>query len=55
MNNLDRRIERLAFELFTTQGLDQSLIEFKIRELLICAEQGYNSRAELISLIKAAA
>ena len=53
-NLLDRRLERLAFELFTAQGHEPSLVEFKIKELKICAEQGYNSRAQLISLVKIA-
>ena len=52
MNKLDQRIERLAYELFTEQGLDFSLIQFKIKELKICVERGYNSRAEILSLIK---
>jgi hypothetical protein len=54
MNKLDQRIERLAYELFTKQGLDFSLVQFKITELKICVERGYNSRAEILSLIKKA-
>ena len=55
MNNiLDKVIERKAYELFSSQGLEQSLVEFKVNELLICAKRGYNTRAELISLIKKA-
>jgi hypothetical protein len=53
-NILDKAIERKAYELLSAQGLEQSLIEFKIKELLICAERGYNTRAELIGLIKKA-
>ena len=53
-NLLDRRLERLAYELFTAQGYHPKIVQFKIKELKICAEQGYNSRAELISLVKAA-
>ena len=53
-NILDKVIERKAYELFSSQGLEQSLIEFKVNELLICAKRGYNTRAELISLIKKA-
>lgn len=55
MNRLDQRLERLAFELFTAQGLEASLVQFKITELKICADRGYNSRAELIQLVKKAA
>jgi hypothetical protein len=53
-NLLDRRLERLAYELFTAQGHHPKTVQFKIKELKICAEQGYNSRAELISLVKTA-
>jgi hypothetical protein len=53
-NLLDRKLERLAFELFTAQGFEPSLVQFKITELKVCAEQGYNSRAQLISLVKTA-
>ena len=53
-NLLDRRLERLAYELFTAQGFEPRLVQFKITELKICAERGYNSRAELISLVKTA-
>ncbi len=53
-NLLDCRLERLAYELFTAQGYESRLVQFKIRELKICAEQGYNSRAELITLVKTA-
>jgi hypothetical protein len=53
-NLLDRRLERLAFELFTAQGHHPKTVQFKIKELKICAEQGYNSRAQLITLVKTA-
>jgi hypothetical protein len=53
-NLLDRRLERLAFELFTAQGHHPKTVQFKIKELKICAEQGYNSRSELIGLVKSA-
>jgi hypothetical protein len=53
-NLLDRRLERLAFEFFTAQGHHPKTVQFKIKELKICAEQGYNTRAELISLVKTA-
>jgi hypothetical protein len=54
MSKLDQLIERKAYELFTAQGLPIDLIEFKIRELKICVERGYNSRAQILSAIKKA-
>jgi hypothetical protein len=53
-NLLDRRIERLAFEYFSALDLNPSLVQFKIQELKICIDRGYNSRAEIMSLIKKA-
>lgn len=53
-NLLDQRIERLAFEYFTSLDLNPSLVQFKIKELQICVERGYNSRAEILTLIKKA-
>lgn len=54
MNLLDKRIERLAFEYFTELGFADSLVQFKIKELKICTERGYNSRAEILGLLKKA-
>jgi hypothetical protein len=54
MNKLDKLIERKAFELFTEMGLDASLVQFKIKELKICVLRGYNTRAEILGLIKKA-
>ena len=54
MNLLQKRIERLAFELFTDMGLNHSLVEFKVNELMICIDRGYNTSAEIYSLIKKA-
>jgi hypothetical protein len=53
-NLLDRRLERLAYEYFSAMDMRPSLVQFKIKELQICVERGYNTRAELISLIKKA-
>jgi hypothetical protein len=55
MNKLDKKIERLAFEYFTALGLEASLVQFKITELKICIDRGYNTRAEIFQLIKKAA
>ena len=52
MNKLDQLIERKAYEYFSSLGLAQSLVEFKIRELQICVAQGYNSRSEILQLLK---
>jgi hypothetical protein len=53
-NLLDRRLERLAYELFTAQGHRPDLVQFKIKELQMRVMRGYNTRAELISLVKKA-
>ena len=54
MNKLDKLIERQAFELFTAQGFHPSTVQFKIKELQICVDRGYNTRAQILSLIKVA-
>lgn len=54
MNKLDKLIERKSFELFTSMDLNPDLVQFKIKELKICVERGYNTRAEILSLIKKA-
>lgn len=54
MNLLDKRIERLAFEHFTAMNLHPDTVQFKIQELKICYLQGYNTRAEILSLLKIA-
>jgi len=54
MNRLEKRIERLAFELFTAQGFTAKEIEFKILELQLCYLRGYNTRAQILSLVKTA-
>lgn len=51
-NLLDKRIERMAFEYFSSLGLHDSEVQFKIKELQICTERGYNTRAEIFSLLK---
>lgn len=53
-NKLDALIERKAYELFTAQGFQYPVVEFKIKELQICVERGYNTRAEILNLIKKA-
>lgn len=52
MNLLDKLIERKAFEYFTDCGFENSLVEFRIKELKMLIEQGYNTRAEILGLLK---
>ena len=52
MNLLDKSIERKAYEYFTGLGLTESLVQFKITELKICVDRGYNTRAEILGLLK---
>jgi hypothetical protein len=54
MNKLDNLLERLVSRHAANLGLDIQLREQMIREMAICAERGYNTRAELISLTKKA-
>ena len=50
MNSLDNLIRRKAY--FAGLGLADSLAEFKVRELMLCVEHGYNTRAEILGLLK---
>jgi hypothetical protein len=54
MNLLDKKIERMAYEIMAETNLPYSQIAFKIRELQICVEQGHNTRSEIIGLLKLA-
>jgi hypothetical protein len=54
MNNLDTKIQEMANDYFTKQGLDKALILFKLKELEIVTSRGYNTRSEIISLLKKA-
>jgi len=54
MNKLDSLLERLVSRYATDLGLALELREQMVREIAICAERGYNSRAELIALTKKA-
>lgn len=54
MNRIDQLIERKAYELFSAQGFHPKTVEFMIKELQMCVEQGYNSRAEILRLLKLA-
>ena len=52
MNLLDKKIERTAFEYFTSLGMHESLVQFKITELKILVDRGYNTPAQILGLLK---
>jgi hypothetical protein len=54
MNKLDQLIKTRANALFISQGLSESLAQFKTQELMICVARGYNTRAEILRLISKA-
>lgn len=54
MNNLDVLLERLVSRYAANLGLSIDQSEQMVREIAICAIQGYNTRAELITLVKTA-
>jgi hypothetical protein len=49
---LDRKLERLVFEYTQQLELAADVSQQMIKEIKICADRGYNTRAELISLVK---
>ena len=54
MNSLDTLLERLVSRYAANLGLSIDQSEQMVREIAICAIQGYNTRAELITLVKSA-
>jgi hypothetical protein len=54
MNLLDKKIERMAYEILADQDLPIDRIEFAIRELQILIDRGINSRSEIIGLLNLA-
>ncbi len=54
MNSLDTLLERLVSRYAANLGLSVDQSEQMVREIAICAIQGYNTRAELITLVKTA-
>ena len=54
MNSLDTLLERLVSRYAANLGLSIDQSEQMVREIAICAIQGYNTRAELITLVKTA-
>lgn len=54
MNKLDLLLEKLVSRHAANLGLSLDLRHQMVKEISICAVQGYNTRAELISLVKKA-
>lgn len=54
MNKLDNYLQTLVMRHAANLGLSLELREQMAREIAICAERGYNTRAELIGLVKKA-
>jgi hypothetical protein len=54
MNSLDTLLENLVLQYAANLGLSTDRSEQMVREIAICAIQGYNSRAELITIVKSA-
>lgn len=54
MNKLDQRLESLVSAYAQQLGLKEIHRKQMILEIGICARQGYNTRAELISIVKSA-
>lgn len=52
MNQLDNLLQRVTSRHAANLGLSQDLINQMVKEIAICAERGYNTRAELIQLVK---
>ena len=52
MNKLDDLIRGKASAYFVGLGLADSLTQFKVEELMLCVERGYNTRAEILGLLK---
>jgi crotonobetainyl-CoA:carnitine CoA-transferase CaiB-like acyl-CoA transferase len=54
MNQLDILLESLVSRYAADLGLTEDRAQQMVREIAICAIQGYNTRAELITLVKSA-
>lgn len=54
MNKLDDLLARLVSRHAANLGLSLELRDQMVKEMVLCAERGYNTRAELISLTKKA-
>ena len=54
MNKLDNLLETLVSRHALNLGLSNENVDQMVKEISICALQGYNTRAELIGLVKKA-
>ena len=54
MNKLDNLLQTLVSRHAANLGLSQRNVDQMVKEMSICAVQGYNTRAELIALVKKA-
>ena len=52
MNKLDQLLESLVARYALNLGLNSELSTVMINEIKICVANGYNTRAELITLVK---
>ena len=55
MNKLDQYLEALVLDYAKALNVPVDLRYQMAREIAICAQRGYNTRADLISLVKKAA
>ena len=54
MNALDYKIQELIYDYCDDLKLSPKLTHQMIKEISICVDRGYNTRAEIISLLKKA-
>ena len=54
MNQLDVLLESLTARYAADLGLSEQLIDRMVKEIASCANAGYNTRHELITLVKSA-
>jgi hypothetical protein len=52
MNKLDNLLEILVSRHAANLGLSNDLVDQMVKEINICTMRGYNTRAELIMLVK---
>ena len=52
MNKLDSLLETVVSRYAANLGLSQDLVDQMVKEILMCVQQGYNTRAEIIQLVK---
>ena len=52
MNKLDSLLERVVSRYAANLGLSQDLVDQMVKEISLCVQQGYNTRAEIIQLVK---